>query len=114
MQGVTNFHVKRNDERQKDQLADLVVLNERLSGAPQPWNTRQRLEYLRTRRQQWERVYEHLTKTDAAATLASIEEAAAKVGWAASEHGNYSKSSESAAFPNSNFGCIAVHTNSHV
>ncbi len=40
---------------------------------------RKRLDYLKCRRQQWEAVYEYVTKTDAAATLATIEEAYAKV-----------------------------------
>ena len=40
---------------------------------------RKRLDYLKCRRQQWEAVYEYVTKTDAATTLATIEEAYAKV-----------------------------------
>lgn len=44
-----------------------------------PPQARKRLDYLKCRRQQWEAVYEYVTKTDAAATLATIEEAYAKV-----------------------------------
>ncbi len=76
--GVTP-RVMRVSDRQKDQLADLAVLNERLSGSRQPWSARQRLEYLKKQREQWEAVYEYLVKTDAAATMDSIEEAARNV-----------------------------------
>ncbi len=80
VEGVTQMRIQRVVDRQKDQLADLAVVNERLSIGGQPWTARQRLEYLKKQREQWEAVYEYLTKTDAAATLASIEDAAEKVG----------------------------------
>ena len=73
------MRVKRVRERQADQLADLAILNERLAGSPQPWAARQRLEYLKQQREQWEGVVQYLTRTDAAATMATIEEASRKV-----------------------------------
>lgn len=79
VEGVTQMRVPAPVERQKDQLADLAVLNERLSATGKPWTARQRLEYLKKQREQWEAVYEYVTRTDAAATMASIEEAALRV-----------------------------------
>jgi chlorophyllide a oxygenase len=90
--GVTQMRVMRVSDRQKDQLADLAVLNERLSGAPRPWNARQRLEYLKKQREQWEAVYEYLVKTDAAATMESIEEAARNVSDTLSDEARESQS----------------------
>lgn len=75
------MRVKRVRDRKVNQLADLAVLNERLAGAKQPWAARHRLEYLQRQRQQWEGVVEYLTRTDAAATMATIEEASRKVPW---------------------------------
>lgn len=74
--------VRNSQDRAHKQLVDLAVLNERLAGdkGGGPWEARKRLEYLTTRRLEWEHVYEYITKTDAAATLASIEEAYKKVG----------------------------------
>lgn len=77
--GVTNMRVKRVRDRKVDQLADLAVVNERLAGGKEPWAARHRLEYLQQQRQQWEGVVEYLTRTDAAATMATIEEACQKV-----------------------------------
>lgn len=72
--------MRSSQNRAHQQLVDLAVLNERLAGGNgYPWEARKRLEYLQSRRQQWEAVYEYITKTDAAATLASIEEAFQKV-----------------------------------
>jgi len=69
---------------QIDQLADLAVLNARLAppgapGTPDPTEVRKRLEFLRTRRALWARVYEAVTRRDVAATLAVIEAATAEV-----------------------------------
>ena len=73
--------MRSSQDRAHQQLVDLAVLNERLAGdAGHPIEARKRLEYLRSRRLEWESVYEYITKTDAAATLASIEEAYKKVG----------------------------------
>ncbi len=63
---------------QIDQLADLAVLNARLAppgapGTPDPTEVRKRLEFLRTRRALWARVYEAVTRRDVAATLAVID-----------------------------------------
>lgn len=77
--GVTQMRVQRVRDRQADQLADLAVMNERLAGAPQPWAARHRLEYLKHQREQWEGVVEYLTRTDAAATMSTIEAASRKV-----------------------------------
>ncbi|KAF8065639.1 hypothetical protein HT031_003240 [Scenedesmus sp. PABB004] len=62
--------------RQMDDLVELAVLNERLSGVHEPWDARNRLELLRTRRKNWEHIYDYVTRQDAAATLELIETAA--------------------------------------
>lgn len=66
--------------RQMDDLVELAVLNERLSGAHDPWEARNRLEMIRTRRKNWEHIYHYITKQEAAATLDMIEEANEQVG----------------------------------
>lgn len=51
------------------------MVNERLeSGNDQAYKSRQRLEYLRKRRKNWQLIYETITETDAAATLELIEQ----------------------------------------
>ncbi|KAG2493055.1 hypothetical protein HYH03_008718 [Edaphochlamys debaryana] len=75
LDNVPRVRVRTNDSRQLDELLELAVLNERLSGRLQPWQARQKLDYLRKRRKNWERIFEYVTKTDASATLAMIEEA---------------------------------------
>lgn len=61
--------------RQMDDLVELAVLNERLSGAHDPWEARNKLELIRQRRKNWEHIYNNITKREAAATLDMIEEA---------------------------------------
>lgn len=67
------------ESRKHDELLELVVLNERLSGEHSPWETRRRLEYLKKQRSNWEAIYNYMTTTDAAATLELVEEANKKV-----------------------------------
>lgn len=89
VEGVTQMRPQPPAERQKDQLADLAVLNERLSGRGKPWTARQRLEYLKKQREQWEAITEHVTRSDAAATVAIIEEAARRVRCLAASLGSH-------------------------
>jgi chlorophyllide a oxygenase len=79
LESVPRVRVRTKDSRQLDELLELAVLNERLAGRLEPWQARQKLEYLRKRRKNWERIFEYVTKQDAAATLAMIEEANRKV-----------------------------------
>lgn len=72
---VPRVRVRTISQRAQDDLVDLVVLNERLSGEINPWEARTRLELLRKKRKNWEHIYNYVTKADAAATLALIEEA---------------------------------------
>jgi hypothetical protein len=58
-----------------DDLVELAVLNERLSGVNEPWEARNRLEMIRTRRKNWEHIFDYVTKQEAAATLEIIEAA---------------------------------------
>ena len=64
-------------DRARDQLADLAVLNARLAGGDEAATAavRQRLEYLKRRRREWEAVYQLVTRQDALCTLAAIEDA---------------------------------------
>ncbi|KAG1656474.1 hypothetical protein FOA52_005633 [Chlamydomonas sp. UWO 241] len=65
--------------RKMDQLLEQAVMNAKLSGRTDPWEARQRLEYLKIRRKNWSLVYEYVTKLDVSATLEVIEDAYAKV-----------------------------------
>lgn len=72
------IRVRRARDRQRDQLAELAVLNERLAGHDYV-SSRKRVEYLKAKRRNWEAIYNYITRSEAAATLAVIEEANAKV-----------------------------------
>jgi hypothetical protein len=72
---VPRVRVRTISQRAQNDLVDLVVLNERLHGEINPWEARSRLELLRKKRKNWEHIYNYVTKADAAATLALIEEA---------------------------------------
>ena len=63
-----------------EELVELAVLNERLAGELQPWEARNRLEYLRLYRKNWEAIYDYITETEVTATLAVIEDANRKAG----------------------------------
>lgn len=70
---------RRNaSDRQQNLLAELTVLNERLAGN-ESWEIRQKLEHLKSKRKTWALIYKYVTKQDAFATLARIEEANTKV-----------------------------------
>ncbi|PNH08700.1 Chlorophyllide a oxygenase, chloroplastic, partial [Tetrabaena socialis] len=84
-EAVPRVRVRTQDSRQLDELVELAVLNERLSGRLEPWQARQKLEYLRKRRKNWELIFEYVTKQDAAATLSMIEDASRKVEEALSD-----------------------------
>ena len=71
--------VRDSKSRVLDEFLELAVVNERLAGNLEPWEARQRLEYLRMHRKNWEHIYDNITKQDAVATLALIEEANEKV-----------------------------------
>jgi len=80
---VPQVRVRNMSWRQAQQLAELTVLNERLasgSGGSGAIAARKRIEWLRARRRVWERIYSYVTKQDAAATLAVIEDANSKAG----------------------------------
>ena len=69
---------RQSSDRQKALLAELALLNERLAGK-ESWEIRQKLEHLKSKRKTWEMIYQYITKLDATATLARIEEASSKV-----------------------------------
>ena len=72
------MRVRKPHDRQREQLAELAVLNERLAGN-QSLAARRRIEWLKIRRKEWEQIYNYVTKHDAAVSLAIIEEANRKV-----------------------------------
>lgn len=71
--------VRSPEDRKLEELLEVAVLNERLSGGLPSWEARRRLEYLKLRRRNWEAIYHYISETDAVATLALIEEANRKV-----------------------------------
>jgi hypothetical protein len=75
LDGVPRVRVRTIAQRARNDLVELAVLNERLHGEINPWEARNRLELLRKKRKNWEHIYNYVTKADAAATLALIEEA---------------------------------------
>ncbi|GFH11330.1 rieske domain-containing protein, partial [Haematococcus lacustris] len=75
LQQAPRVRMRSVEDRKLDDLLELVVLNERISGRLPPWEARQRLEYLKLRRRNWEAIYHYITETDTVATLAMIEEA---------------------------------------
>lgn len=79
MDAAPRVRVRKAAQRPVNDILELAVLNERLAGSATPWEARQKLEYLKMRRRNWERIYEYVIKQDAAATLAVIEEASDKV-----------------------------------
>lgn len=72
--GAPRVRVRKLDDRQREQLAELAILNERLAGNQSP-AARRRIEWLKLRRKEWEQIYNYVTKRDAAVSLAMIEEA---------------------------------------
>jgi nitrite reductase/ring-hydroxylating ferredoxin subunit len=70
--------VRTSASRQRSELLELAVLNERLAGVVEPWEARARLEVLRNRRRAWDAVYDLVNESDVAATLDVIEAAAEK------------------------------------
>lgn len=82
--GAPRVRVRNLPDRQRDQLAELAVLNERLAGNKST-AVRRRIEWLKTRRKEWEQIYNYITKQDAEVSLAIIEEANKQVAAALSE-----------------------------
>lgn len=80
LDSAPRVRVRTAAQRQKDELLELAVLNERLAGVVNPWEARRKLEYIKMRRRNWEHIYNYVTKHEAAATLSLIEEANQKVG----------------------------------
>lgn len=84
LRNVPRVRVRTSASRPLDTLLEVAVLNERLKGTD-PWEVRRKLEYIKMRRKNWEKIYEHITKQEAVATLEAIEEASRLVDEAASE-----------------------------
>lgn len=78
LRAAPRIKVRNPEDRGKQQLADLAVLNARLEGAAH-WEARQKLEYLQKSRETWEAVYQDLLNSGGFATLESIEETKRKV-----------------------------------
>lgn len=80
LKDVPQVRVRNSETRKMDEMLELAVLNERLAGTMTPWEARRKLEYLKMRRRNWERVYAYITEQEVTASLELIEEAYAKVG----------------------------------
>lgn len=70
---------RTSEDRKLEELLEVAVLNARLSGEMPAHEARQRLEYLKLRRKNWEAIYHFISETDAVATLELIEEANRRV-----------------------------------
>jgi len=81
LQDVPRVRVRNSESRKMEELLELAVL----TGKLEPWEARSKLEYLRKRRKNWERIYNYVTKQEVTATLEVIEEANRKVEEALSE-----------------------------
>ena len=94
MDSVPRVRVRSALDKAMDQLADLAVVNERLAGSDeaQAAEIRNRLEYLKRRRRNWELVYQVVTRQEALCTLSAIEEANRKVDELLSEDSRESQS----------------------
>ncbi len=79
LKDVPQVRVRNSESRKMEEILELAVLNERLAGSMTPWEARRKLEYLKMRRRNWERVYAYLTEQEVTASLELIEEAYAKV-----------------------------------
>lgn len=80
VESAPRVRVRQARDRAKDQLADLAVLNSRLAGDDEARviQTRQKLDYLKNQRHNWELVFQIITNQDVQCTLDLIEEANAK------------------------------------
>eukprot|EP00887_Chlorella_sp_A99_P007345 scaffold2.g7345.t1 len=81
LEDAPRVRVRSAADKARSQLADLAVVNERLSGSDdtEAAEIRNRLEFLRRRRRNWELVYQVVTRQEALCTLEAIEEANRKV-----------------------------------
>ena len=70
--------VRLANDRAKAQLGELALLNESLMGQ-EPWKIRQKVEYLKSKRQAWEGVYNAACKQEISMTVANLESAMAEV-----------------------------------
>jgi len=84
LRSAPRIKVRNLEDRGKQQLAELAVLNARLDGAAH-WEARQKLEYLQKSRETWEAVYQDLLSSGGMATLESIEETKRKIDLTLSE-----------------------------
>ncbi|WPT16765.1 Chlorophyllide a oxygenase [Picochlorum sp. SENEW3] len=72
---------RKATDRARDQLADLAVLNERLSRADgvEAARARRRVDFMKRSRKTWAKVYDYVMDNDVECTLSAIEEANLKV-----------------------------------
>ena len=99
--GLRNFIVSRTmmrRDRRVDQLAELVVLNEKLADWEQEqtenrWiDCRTKVEFLKTKKKNWEAVYDSISSHETEATLRDVESLETKLSDALSERNKESLS----------------------
>lgn len=83
--------VQSSQARAAKQLADLAVLNDKLSGRSDWLETRRKAEFLKAKARNWRSVFDTITKVEAASTLEAIEAAQDQVEEALSEGNRESK-----------------------
>lgn len=71
--------VRLANDRAKQQLGELALLNESLMGQVEPWKIRRKVEYLKSKRQAWEGVYNAACRQEVSLTVAHLESAMAEV-----------------------------------
>ena len=74
----------RPSRRELEQLAELVVMNERMAGRDAA-RARNRVNHLKSKKANWEAIFDTLVETDAVATLDAIESANRRVEFALSD-----------------------------
>jgi hypothetical protein len=70
--------VRQANDRAKQQLGELALLNETLLGEDS-WRIRKKVEYLKSKRKAWEGVYNAACKQEVSLTVAHLESAMAEV-----------------------------------
>ena len=83
--------VQSSQARVAKQLADLAVLNDKLSGRSDWLETRRKAEFLKAKARNWRSVFDTITKVEAASTLEAIAAAQDQVEEALSEGNRESK-----------------------
>jgi hypothetical protein len=78
LSSAPQVRVRQANDRAKQQLGELALLNETLLGKDS-WRIRQKVEYLKSKRKAWEGVYHAACRQEVSLTVAHLESAMAEV-----------------------------------